>query len=52
MRTFFILAIMLAIIWFAWRMEKDMINDAPFDTMVLHLMLFFISFFVGLVLIE
>lgn len=43
----------LAIVWFAWRMGEDMTNDdTPFGVMVLHLMLFFISFFVGLVLIE
>lgn len=47
-KVFFI----LAIVWFAWRMEEDMINDAPFGVMVLHLMLFFISFSVSLLLIE
>lgn len=49
MRIFFI----LATIWFAWRMAGDMANDdTPFGVMVLHLMLFFINFFVGLILTE
>ena len=37
----------LTIVWFAWRMGKDITNDdTPFSVMVLHLMLFY-QFFCG-----
>lgn len=52
MRIFFILATILASIWFAWRVGEDITDDdTSFSVMFLHLMLFFFSYFVGLVLI-